>query len=53
MAVTIETSPDSVAPAEGALRKLTMRSIAWLQAGPMMLVFALFFLLPLVLVVIV
>jgi putative spermidine/putrescine transport system permease protein len=29
------------------------RSIAWLQAGPMMLVFALFFLLPLVLVTIV
>jgi putative spermidine/putrescine transport system permease protein len=29
------------------------RSIAWLQAGPMMLVFALFFLLPLVLVIIV
>jgi putative spermidine/putrescine transport system permease protein len=29
------------------------RSIAWLQAGPMMLVFALFFLLPLVLVAIV
>ncbi len=29
------------------------KSIAWLQAGPMMLVFALFFLLPLVLVIIV
>jgi len=33
--------------------KQQRRSIAWLQAGPMMLVFALFFLLPLVLVTIV
>ncbi|MGJ5180597.1 ABC transporter permease [Bradyrhizobium oligotrophicum] len=53
MAVTIDNSPDTVAPAESGLRKFTMRSIAWLQAGPMTLVFALFFLLPLVLVVIV
>src|SRR5258708_5184277 len=33
--------------------KQQRRSIAWLQAGPMMLVFTLFFLLPLVLVTIV
>src|SRR5262249_22205160 len=33
--------------------KQEWRFIAWLQAGPMMLVFALFFLLPLVLVIIV
>ena len=53
MAVTIDNSPDTVAPATTGLRKIAVRSIAWLQAGPMMLVFTLFFLLPLVLVVIV
>ena len=53
MAVTIDTPHDGVAPTERKLRKTAARSIAWLQAGPMMLVFALFFLLPLVLVIVV
>jgi putative spermidine/putrescine transport system permease protein len=40
-------------PEIGPAMKQERKSIAWLQAGPMMLVFALFFLLPLVLVTIV
>jgi putative spermidine/putrescine transport system permease protein len=47
-------SRDSRAQVEiGSPMTQQRRSIAWLQAGPMMLVFALFFLLPLVLVIIV
>jgi putative spermidine/putrescine transport system permease protein len=40
-------------PEIGPAMKQERKSVAWLQAGPMMLVFALFFLLPLVLVTIV
>jgi putative spermidine/putrescine transport system permease protein len=45
--------PPSACEQSGPSMKQERRSIAWLQAGPMMLVFALFFLLPLVLVTIV